>query len=141
MCLSIWQHISSFSCHDLKVFLTSMFVLFFRILQCQLLSPSPVDTEFSSIGLYCHIYRKKLSFPLDFSMMFEKEKKMYISIENIHLAITKYSKNYSKNVNFCANWNLFLCIFLFFALSGWHILRSSGIKSENGIWYTSIFSP
>lgn len=46
-------------CHDLKVFLTSMFVLFFRILQCQLLSPSPVDTEFSSTGLYGHIYRKK----------------------------------------------------------------------------------
>lgn len=69
--------------------------------------------------------------------LWEKMKKIYISIENIHLAITKYSKT----VNFCANWNLFLCIFLFFALPGWCILRTSGIKSENGIWYTSIFSP
>lgn len=137
MCLSVWQPISSFSCHDLKVFLTSMFVLFFRILQCQLLSPSPVDTEFSSIGLYCHIYRKNCLFHLISAWSLKKKKKMYISIENIHLAIRKYSKN----INFCANWNLFLCIFLFFALPGWHILRSSGIKSENGIWYTSIFSP
>lgn len=136
MCLSIWQHISSFSCHDLKVFLTSMFVLFFRILQCQLLSPSPVHTEFSSIGLCCHIYRKNCLFHLISAWSLKKKKNVYFYWD-YPFAITKYSKN----VNFCANWNLFLCIFLFFALPGWHILRSSGIKSENGIWYTSIFSP
>lgn len=100
--------------------------------------PLPLLTLNFLLQAYMAIFTEKNSLFHSFQHdLWGKMKKIYISIENIHPAITKYSKT----VNFCANWNLFLCIFLFFALPGWCILRTSGIKSENGIWYTSIFSP
>ena len=138
MFYSIFVH--SLMCCNLKMFLTSMFVLFFRILHFQLLSPSLVDTDFSSIGLSCHIYRKEtvISFCHSISAWSLKKREKYIYILLLRRSIL-LSLNTLKMIS-PVQIGMYFCVSLF-SFHRWHILRSSGIKSESGIWYTSIFFP